>query len=190
MTDFGREVDSKVTGALNPGERVIWIGHCLSRVGKQQKAGPALGARASVLALTLAAIVGLPICVLTKSPVFAIILGFAAFAVTAYVASSIFAAGVKDHAMYCRKQTAYVLTDRRAIVLRNCRTAYPVQSLLWAYVDEVRAESVGADGRGTVKFLHWDPMARRWDTPLQFYKVGAAFRVAEWAQAAMAQAKR
>ena len=95
---------------------------------------------------------------------------------------------VKDSAIYCRKQTVYVLTNQRAFVLKYCRTDAPMRSVAWRYVDHVRAESVGPDGRGTVRFWHWDPVAQRWDAVLQFYRVGAAYRVAERAQVALAKA--
>jgi len=137
MTDFARQVDKMVTSALNPHEHVIWTGHCLSRLGKQQKASR--------------------------------------FMLTRF-----------DDDMYCRKQTVYVLTNKRAFVLRHCRTKTPMRSILWRHVDEVRAEDVGGDGRGIVRFWHWDSVAQRWEMVLQFYQVGNAIRVAEWGQSARA----
>jgi hypothetical protein len=63
-----------------------------------------------------------------------------------------------------------------------------MRSISWRYVDEVRAEGVGTDGRGTVKFRHWDPVTQRWNLVLQFYRVGNAERIAECGQAAMEKA--
>ena len=94
----------------------------------------------------------------------------------------------RDSKLYCRKQTAYVLTNQRAFVLRQCRVDVPMRSVAWRFVDEVRAEWVELDGRGTVMFRHWDPVARQWETPVQFLKVGNAHRVAERGQAAMMEA--
>lgn len=138
MTDFAREVDRTVTSALNPHEHVIWTGHCLSRLGKQQKAQRFL---------------------LTRS----------------------------DDEMYCRKQTVYVLTNKRAFVLKHCRTKIPMRSITWRFVDEVRAEEVGSDGRGTVRFWRWDSDLDRWTVALQFYRVGNASQVAVLAKTAMTQ---
>lgn len=139
MTDFARQVDKMVTSALNPHEHVIWTGHCLSLLGKQQKASRFM---------------------LTRL----------------------------DDDMYCRKQTVYVLTNKRAFVLRHCRTKRPMRSILWRHVDEVRAEEVGGDGRGIVRFWRWDSAMDRWTIALQFYRVGNANQVAALAKTAMMQA--
>jgi hypothetical protein len=56
--------------------------------------------------------------------------------------------------------------------------------LLWAYADEVRAERVWPDGRGTVQFLRWDAAEQRWVYALRFFMVGRAGAVAEQAIAA------
>lgn len=93
-----------------------------------------------------------------------------------------------DNSIYCRKQTVYAITNQRAFVLRHCRTEVPMRSVAWRFVDEVLAEWVELDGRGTVKFRHWDPAMRHWETLLEFSRVGNAYRVAERGQAAMTQA--
>ena len=187
MTNFAREVDATIAGTLNPGERVIWRGHCQSRLGRQQKAARAtIG---TVLIVTPFVLIGVLLIVVgLEGPDGRIIPGAILSVVGMSALYSMVSERFHDGKMYCRKQTAYVLTDQRAFVLKHCRTDAPMRSVEWRFVDDVRAESVGPDGRGTVRFLHWDPMARRWDTPLQFYMVGAAYRVAEWAQAAHAQA--
>lgn len=184
MIDYAREVDDVVPGALNPGEEVLWTGHCLSLRGKQGKAGAAIGMPAATLAAMLAMIAGLSLCVVAKSPVFAILLGLATFVLTSAVAGRVLGEGVKDSVMYCRKQTVYVLTDQRAMVLRNCRTTYPVQSAPWAYVEAVRTTGVKPDGRGTVEFLSWNPAERRWVGSLRFIIGGNAVQVSERAIAA------
>lgn len=189
MTDFTREVDATIARTLNPGERVIWSGHCRSRLGQQRKASRAPIWTFLIVMFFVVLGVLLLVAGLSAGPDGRIIPGAVFSVLGASVLYSMVSERFHDSKMYCRKQTAYVLTDQRAFVLKHCRTDVPLRSLDWRYVDHVRAESVGSDGRGTVKFWHWDPMARRWDTPLQFYKVGAAFQVAEWAQAAMAQAK-
>ena len=188
MTDFSREVDATVAGALNPGERVIWKGHCLSRLGKQQKAQrTSLWTVVFVIPFTGIGLLFL-IDALRNGPSGGLIVSPIFIAIGVLTAFSLFSEQRADGAMYCRKQTVYVMTDQRAFVLKQCRTKVPMRSVDWRFVDDVRAESVGPDGRGTVRFLRWDPLARRWDTPLQVYKVGAAFRVAEWGQGAMERA--
>ena len=192
MTDFSREVDATVAGALNPGERVLWTGHCLSRLGKQRYEH-----RTSFMGTLL----GWPISILfagsglwnllggfTNGPVGRVIGGAILLAIGVSVMYVLIIGLFRDSKMFCRKQTAYVLTDQRAFVLRHCRTEVPMRSVAWRFVDDVRAEWVDLDGRGTVKFRHWDPATRQWDTPLQFTRVGNAHRVAEWGQAAMTQA--
>jgi hypothetical protein len=184
VTDSAREADWVVPGVLNPGEEVLWKGHCLSRMGQQRKAAPAAAGLEAVLALALAVIAMLAVLVITRI----VVLGMAAFLVTVLLAvwktNGLLEGWGADDAMYCRQQTVYVLTNQRAVVLRNCRTAHPVQSLLWTYVDEVQAERVELDGRGTVQFLRWDPMEQRWVYSLRFFKVANAQAVAERAIAA------
>jgi len=188
MTDFYREVDSAVAGALNPGEELVWTGHCLSRLGQQRKAGPTLATPSFVLGIAVAAIFALPVVVLTREPVLVFWVAMPTFLVTAMKMDTFFDEWGTDSDLYCRKQTAYVLTDQRAFILRHCRTDAPVRSVTWRYVDHVQAEQVEPGGRGTVTFRHWDVADQRWDTLLQFSKVANATWVAEWAQATAAQA--
>jgi hypothetical protein len=189
MTDFAREVDSTVAGALNPGEQVVWTGHCLSRMGQQRKAAriprwaciaavPFTGF-GSIALITLLSEGRLSGTMIAPGILLAIGVGFL---------YELISQRFRDRKMYCRKQTVYVLTNRRAFVLKHCRTAVPMRSVDWHFVDHVRAEWVELDGRGTVQFQHWDPMARQWQTILQFYKIASAHQVAERAQGAMAQA--
>jgi len=174
MSDFAREVDEHIYPALNPGEQVLWKGHCLSRLGKQRKATPAAALPEVVLAIVLAAVAMFATAVITKIGILSIGAAIATFVLAIRLTDRYFEHWGTDDAVYCRKQTVYVLTNQRAIVLRHCRTANPVQSLLWAYADEVRAESVGLDGRGSVQFLSWHPVERRWVHSLQFFMVGDA----------------
>lgn len=178
MTDFYREVDSKLSNTLNPGEKIIWTGHCLSRLGQQRKAVRTVQ-WAWIIAVVL---IGIGLITLFSMLVegdlgkfgFRLLGPGLILAIGLALVNSLESEHVRDSTMYCRRQTVYVLTDQRAIVLRNCRTACPVQSLLWAYADEVRAESVGLDGRGSVQFLSWHPVERRWVHSLQFFMVGDA----------------
>jgi hypothetical protein len=192
MTDFAREVDSTVAGALNPGERVLWTGHCLSRLGKQQheqrtsRMGMVLGWPISILFAGIGLLNLL--AGLSSGPIGRVIGGAILLAIGVSVIYVLITGLFRDSKMFCRKQTAYVLTDQRAFVLKHCRTAVPMRSVDWHFVDHVRAEWVELDGRGTVQFQHWDPMARQWQTILQFYKIASAHQVAERAQGAMAQA--
>lgn len=189
MTDFSREVDSTVVGALNPGEELVWTGHCLSRLGQQGKAGPGVATPSFVLGVAVAVIFALPVAVFTREPVLVFWVAMPVFLVTVMKSGTFFHEWGTDSALYCRKQTVYVLTDQRAFILRHCRTDAPMRSVPWRYIDHVQAELVEPGGRGTVKFRHWDVAAQRWDTLLQFSKVGNATWVAEWAQATAARAR-
>jgi hypothetical protein len=182
--DFSREVDTMVTGALNPGEQVLWMGHCLSRLGRQRKATSAAAMPEAFLAFAIAVMAAITALVITRVPVVAMVTLVVTLALAFKKTNQLFKGWGTDDAMYCRQQTAYVLTNQRAMVLRNCQTGYPVQSLLWAHADEVRAERVWPDGRGTVQFLRWDRVEQRWEYSLRFFMVGHARSVAEWAIAA------
>jgi hypothetical protein len=191
MTDFYREVDATVAGALNPGEEVIWTGHCLSRLAMQRgrdfSVPPAL--IGYIVAIVLVGVGALTVIAGSVDEVWReAIVGAVLFFAGGWFLYGMSRTPLYDDKMYCRKQTVYVLTDQRAFVLKHCRTKMPMRSIPWRYVDDVRAEWLELDDRGTVRFLHWDPVGGRWDTRLQFYKVGNAHRVAEWAQAAMMQA--
>ena len=189
MTDFDRDVDPAVFGALNPKEELLWTGHCMSRLGKQKRAesyAPLL----RVVPIGLC-IVGMFVVIhaITGPEKTGLLAGAGFFLGAAWVAHSLDAGRFHDSKMYCRKQTAYALTDQRAFVLKHCRTGVPMRSAPWRSVDEVRAEGVGSDGRGTVRFWCRDPNTNRWNIVLQFRRVGNANQVAAWAQAAMAKAK-
>jgi hypothetical protein len=188
MIDFAREVDDFVPGALNPGEEVIWTGHCLSLRGKQDKASPGPGASAGscLILLIVQFVIFLAVLIRTGTGL-GLLAIFPIVIVMNWVQRKVLHS--PDEAIYCRKQTVYVLTDQRAMVLRNCQTAYPAQSLLWAYADEVRAERVGLDGRGTVQFLNWDVVEQRWVYSLRFFMVANALAVAERAIAAREAAR-
>lgn len=184
MTDFSREVDATVAGALNPGEQVLWTGHCLSRLGKQNKAAPATKkAWLFVIPFTGIGLISL-IGQLRSGPNLGMIVSAIFIGLGMSMAYGLVSAFWADSSMYCRKQTVYAITNQRAFVLRNCRMESPVQSLLWTYADEVRAERVGPDGRGSVQFLRWDRVEQRWVCALRFFMVGNARSVAERAIAA------
>jgi hypothetical protein len=190
MTDFDREVDAAVFGALNPKEELLWTGHCMSRLGKQQRTESympflrvipiglcVVGAFVAMYAITIPEFSGL-------------LTGIGVFLGAVWMKHRLDSGHFHDSKMYCRKQTAYALTNQRAFVLKRCHTDVPMRSVDWRYVDEVRAEVVEPSGRGTVMFRRWDPGARRWDTLLRFYKIADAHQVADLAQGAMTQANR
>lgn len=186
MTEFAREVDRGVPGALNPGEEVLWTGHCLSRLGQQRKARPL----SKWLLLLFVPLSGLGILLVIEGleeRKFGAVFGGGVLLIVGGTAMyTLIREYFRDGKMYCRKQTVYVLTDQRAFVLKHCRTTAPMRSIVWRYVDLVRAEAVRTDGRGTVKFWRWDPVAQQWETVLQFHQVGNAAHVAEWGQSARA----
>lgn len=188
MSDFDRDADAYVLGALNPGEKLLWTGHCLSRIGKQR------GAQSQstwmwVIAIALCVVGVFVTTYAIFGPEKIELIGGAAFLLGGvWLAQRIVDGRFRDNQMYCRKQTVNVLTNQRAFVLKHCATDVPMRSVDWRYVEDVRAEGVGTDGRGTVKFRRWDPVTQRWSLVLQFYRVGNAERVAEWGQAAMGKA--
>jgi hypothetical protein len=188
MTDFPRESDSLVVGALNPEEYVIWTGHCLSRRGKQEKAGRGPeGSVGSCLFLLIAEfVIFVAVLGLTGSGV-GLLAIFPLAIVTSWAQRTVLHS--PDDAMYCRKQTVYVLTNQRVFILRNCQTAHPVQSLPLRFVDNARVERRQADGRGTVQFLRWDAGAHRWTYPMRFAMVQHSGAVVNLARAAIEKAK-
>ncbi len=178
-----REDAVSVMGILNPGERVLWEGTCRSRMGRQKKAYPILGSRNYLILGFAVLFIGVSVNAATNSGLAGLLASGLVLAVAALTWGTI-QNRVRDSDMYCRTQTRYLITNQRAVVLRNCRTRRPLQSLSWRYVDEVRIEQMRTDGRGTVQFLGWDAVAMRQTRPLRFFMVGSAARVAEQAIAA------
>lgn len=188
MTDFVREVDSTVSEALNPGERVIWTGHCLSRLGKQQKASPGPSASAGSCLFLLVAQFVVFVVVLGQTETGLGLLAIFPIAIAmSWVQRKVLQS--PDDAMYCRKQTIYALTDQRVFVLRNCNRTAPMQSLPLRFIDSMRVERRQADGRGTVQFLTWDVMTHQWTFPLRFSMVQRPGAVVNLVQAAIAETR-
>jgi hypothetical protein len=190
MTDFARAVDGMVSGALNPGERVLWTGHRMSRLGKQR------GAMSFPVGVEIVAVpmfvcgVYLVVTSVVQQPDGRIAVGIALLLLGGWIVRSTDGKRPDDGAMYCRKQTVYVLTDQRAFVLKHCRTAVPMRSVDWRYVELIRVRKEHPDGRGTIEFVRTDSVSGRAEMLLTFSTVGNAFAVAEWARAAMATAHR
>ncbi len=184
MSDFAREADSMVPGALNPGEQVLWTGHCLSRIGQQRKANRVqLWALLFVVPLTAVGAM-MVYASLTDNLDGRVVAGSIFMLIGATLLYSLITERTRDGEMYCRKQTVYVLTDQRAFVLKHCLTEVPMRSLPWSLADEVREEGVRPDRRGTVQFLTWDPVEQRWVYSLRFFMVANAEAVADKAMAA------
>jgi hypothetical protein len=178
-----REDAVSVMDILNPGERVLWEGMCASRMGRQKKAYPTVGSWNYVVLGFAGLFIGVNVNGATDSGVAGLLAGGVVVAV-AYLLWGTLGKHVRDSDMYCRTQTRYLFTNQRAVVLRNCRTKRPLQSLSWRYVDDVRTDLMRFDGRGTVQFFGWDAVAGRETRPLRFFMVRNAARVAEDARAA------
>ena len=145
---------------LNPGERVLWEGTCRSRMGRQNKACPILGSRNYLILGFAVLFIGVSVNAATDSGLAGLLASGLVLAIAGLAWGTI-QNRVRDSDMYCRKETRYLITNQRAVVLRNCRTRRPLQSLPWGFVDEVRTEQMRTDGRGTVQFLGWDAVAMR-----------------------------
>jgi hypothetical protein len=184
MNLFDRREDAvAVIDILNPGERVLWEGMCASRVGRQKKAYPTVGSWNYVVLGFAALFIGVNVGAATDSRLVGVLAGGVVVVVAGLLWGTL-GKHVRDSDMYCRSQTRYLITNRRAVVLRNCRTKRPLQSLSWRYVDDVRADRERFDGRGTVQFFGRDAVAGRETRPLRFFMVRNAVRVAEEARAA------
>jgi hypothetical protein len=184
-----RRVDALARGALNPGELILWTGYCQSRLGKQRKAGKhrdvaliLFGFFTLVSAVAVLSYIGSP-----GSQLKALIL-IPYLLVLALVA--MFLARLPDGTMYCRQQMIYVLTNERVFIVRNCNEGVPVRSLPLRFIDQVRAERVMPDGRGTVEFLCQDPSTRRSASAMRFFRVGRVQAVVAEIESARAKTAR
>jgi len=175
-------------GILNPGEHVLWVGTCWSRRGKQEKSFPRIGPWNYLVLLIVVVGSGAGVSSATGSELAGLLAGLVVLAI-AYVSWEWIQEHVRDSDMYCRAQTRYLITNRRAMVMRNCRTNQPVQSLPWTYVDGVCAEQMRLDGRGTVQFVGWDAVAKRSTRPMRFFMVRDAAGVVEEARSAREAAR-
>lgn len=183
------EDEVSVVGLLNPGERVLWEGTCASRMGRQRKAFPIVGPWRYLLLLIAMVVIGRGVGTATGSRLAGLLASVLVLAILGVCWGWILE-HVRDSDMYCRKQTRYLITNRRAVVLRNCRTSRPLQSLPWVFVNDISAEWLQPDGRGTVQFLGWDAVAKRPTRPMRFLMVRNAAGVVEQARSVREAAQR